>query len=193
MRARMFPALLSCALGALTLSLTACGGGDDGASDDPDDGDLKATGEGPCDSPSQCEGDACVALLDGDNPPNYCTEPCSGTCPDGFYCDGDTFALVGFSFCRYGDTPSEDPPEEAPRRPCRADGECEAGEICATWDGERSCTLPCGEESDCTPPPAGGFTFDYLTCGPDETAGQDRDACVPDPACFEDPLACTTF
>ena len=185
-------------LAAAVLTLTAaCGGGDaDGDGDDNNDdgGALLPTGEGPCEEPSECQGDACIAILDGDNPPIYCTEPCSaGSCPDGFFCDADTFALTGFAFCRFGETQPEEPPPEAPRRPCRTDAQCEAGEVCATWEGERGCTLACDVESDCTPPPAGGFTFDYLTCAADETAGQSRDVCVPDPGCFEDPLSCTTF
>ena len=40
--------------------------------------------------------------------------------------------------------------------------------------------------------PVGTADHELLALGrPDETAGVDRDACVPDPACFENPLDCT--
>ncbi len=184
-RSSLLARLVGAAPVVLALGLGACGSGGGGGSD------LKATGAGPCESPAECQGDVCIALLDGNNPPIYCSEPCNGTCPDGFWCDDTTFALVGLDFCRYGDTPTQDPPEEAPRRPCTDDGDCEGGEICATYEGDRGCTLMCDVEDDCTPPTIGGFTFDYLTCAPDETPGATRDACLPDPACFANPLSCT--
>lgn len=201
-------------LTSMALVITACGqggggdGGSGGTGGDPSgtDGGMggtgggmggagggnnggMSTGEGPCEVASACAGDVCVALIDGDNPPVYCTEQCDGeTCPDGFVCDTETFALVGLGFCRFGDPAVEPaPPSEPPRLPCREDADCDDGLVCAEFEGERDCTLPCTEEDECTPPALGGLTVDLATCGQDE--GADRTVCLPDLDCFPDPIA----
>lgn len=155
-------------------------------------GSKKATGAGPCAAASECRGDVCVSIIDGDNPPNYCTQPCDGGCPQGFVCDSQTFSLVGLSFCRFAPknaTPGEEPapPEEPATLPCKTDKDCEMGTVCASYEGERGCTLPCSVESDCTPPSVGGFSFDLLTCAKDD---DQRDVCLPDPKCFPNPTSC---
>lgn len=193
----------------LTFGLAGCGGesGGDGGSGGSGGGNggsdggaggagggnpgAKATGEGPCEAAEECAGDVCVALIDGDNPPIYCTERCDdGACPDGFYCDGNTFALAGLDFCRFGATEPEEPPPpppEPPRLPCRQDADCDDGLVCATFQGERDCTLPCSVEADCDLPEIGGVSIDLLTCGDDE--GEDRTVCLPDTDCYPDPIA----
>lgn len=181
---------------SLLFAATACtSSGNSGDDDGGGGGDGLATGEGPCESPSQCEGDVCVALVDGNHPPIYCTQQCGGGagCPSGFWCDDQTFALVGLEFCRFGSTPTDEPPAEPPRRPCRADNECDSGEVCATFEGERGCTLPCTTESQCTPPSTGGFQVDFLTCAADQTPGSSRQVCLPDPACYVSPTSCIQF
>jgi hypothetical protein len=185
-RSRLVP------LAALLLAIAACAGGDDGGDDD---NRKLATGDGPCEAASQCRGDVCVALVDGNNPPNYCTQQCGngGSCPSGFWCDDQTFAIVGLEFCRFGNTPTEEPPAEPPRLPCRDDSDCEGDEVCATFEGEPGCTLPCNAESECTPPSVGGFVVDFLTCGADQTPGASRQVCLPDPACYLNPTSCIRF
>ncbi len=152
------------------------------------EGSGKPVGEGPCETASDCAGEVCIALIDGDNPPVYCTQTC-GDCPSGFYCDGDTFALAGLSFCRYGETlpMMMDPPEAPPRLPCKSDDDCDGALVCATWMGERGCTLPCTGEDDCTFG-AGGITFDLATCTADESAA--RMVCVPDTSCYPNVQSC---
>lgn len=148
------------------------------------------TGEGPCEAPSECANDVCVAIIDGNNPPNYCTQQCTGgDCPSGFYCDSTTFQLAGLSFCRFGDTEPVEPEvaEEPPRLPCKSDADCDDHLVCAEFMGERECTLPCTVEDDCTVS-FEGFTFDFHTCGQDAAA--DRLACLPDLACYSNPQSC---
>lgn len=161
-------------------------------SNNPPSSSKKATGQGPCEAAAECKGDVCVSLIDGNNPPLYCTQPCDGGCPQGFVCDSQTFSLVGLSFCRFApknSTPGEEPPppEEPPALPCKTDKDCEMGTICASYGGERGCSLPCNVESDCTPPSLGGITLDVLTCAKDD---EQRDVCLPDPKCFPDATSC---
>ena len=96
----------------LIFAIGACG---QRASDDTSAaGSLKQTGDGPCAEPSECEGGVCVELIDSDNPPVYCTQPCDNGCPSGFVCDTELFALVDIDFCRWGDSPEDtqaSPPE----------------------------------------------------------------------------------
>lgn len=152
-----------------------------------------STGQGPCEAASECKGDVCVSLIDGNNPPIYCTQTCDNSqCPQGFVCDEQLFSLVGLSFCRFApkdQTPGEDPapPEEPPTLPCKTDKDCDMGQVCASYGGERACSLPCSQESDCTPPSVGGITMDLLTCAKDD---DQRDVCLPDPACFPNPTTC---
>lgn len=181
MRVRLSDVFLS----AVVLFTVACNGDEDGEAGGDGDG-LIATGDGPCESPSDCEGGVCVGLIDGDHPPIYCSQEC-GACPGGFYCDADTFALVELAFCRFGDGVEPQPPSEPPRRPCTSDTECAPG-ICAEHAGQRDCTIECAAEEACTPPSVGGVALDVFSCQPDEAA--ERTACLPDPACFPDPTSC---
>jgi hypothetical protein len=134
-----------------------------------------------------------VAIIDGNNPPIYCTQEC-GTCPEKMYCDAQTFGLIGLSFCRFslepdGVAPATPPaPTEPPRLPCKEDGDCEGELVCATFQGKNDCTKICAVEDDCSPPSLGGVTLDLLTCGTDE--GQARQVCLPDMACFPDIMSC---
>ncbi len=184
-------------LSMFVLGAVACGDSAGENSQNADGGsantDLKATGEGPCESPSECEGGVCVALIDGNHPPEYCTQEC-GSCPGGFYCDSDTLALVGLTFCRFGDTPNTPPPppKEPPRLPCKSDAECGNGLVCATYMGKSDCTLPCTSEDACAVS-LGGVTIDLDTCAQDQTPGMDRLVCLPDPACFPDPTSCISL
>lgn len=169
---------------ALGLAALAC------EASDADEDAFTPTGEGPCQEADECSGLVCVAIPT-DSPPIYCSEPCDGGCPSGFYCDTSTFALVGLEFCRVGadePPPTPEPPSEPPRLPCNEDDDCEGGLVCATFGGERDCTIPCAAESDCTPPTVAGVTIDVLTCGDDE--GADRTVCVPDLACYPNVASC---
>lgn len=181
---------------SLSIGLAASCSGSDSSSAGTDGGggggggDLLETGDGPCDDGSECSGDVCVALIDGNHPPVYCTQEC-GACPSDFYCDSDTFALAGLSFCRFGDTPTTipDPPPEPPRIPCKGDDSCGTGLVCATFEGERDCTLACTDEAQCSTE-LQGITFDMHNCEADQTPGTSRDVCLPDPACFTNPVNC---
>lgn len=177
----------------LSLFTTACADSD-AASDGDGPTERKATGASPCDSPTQCKGDVCVALLDEGHPPVYCTQQCNGSaCPSGFYCDQDTFKLVGLTFCRFGSLPGgETPPvpEKPPTLPCKADQECEAGLVCGRLGTERGCMLPCDVETKCDVPGAGGLVIDFFKCQPD---AENRKVCQPDPACYQNPVMCTRF
>lgn len=178
---------------------TACGGeanggeGTDAGPGSGGSGERLSTGEGPCDEPDECAGGVCVALIDGNNPPVYCSEEC-GACPDGFYCDQDTFALAGLSFCRFGATPSEPPPPppEPPRLPCKADDDCDGGLVCATFMGERDCTIPCSAEPECSVE-LGGVSIDLHECASDQSDGAERLVCLPDLSCFPNATSCISF
>jgi len=87
----------------------------------------------------------------------------------------------------------EETPSEPPRIPCREDGDCDAGEVCGTYQGEKECTLRCSVEQDCDLPAVGGFGYDFMQCGPDDNPNVTRTICVPDPACFMDPSSCISF
>jgi hypothetical protein len=85
--------------------------------------------------------------------------------------------------------------EEQPRIPCATDAECQAaqpGAICATYEGQRDCTMPCSVESDCDLPALGGMAIDFLTCIQDQGSSS-RLACLPDARCFNNPLVCVTM
>lgn len=158
-------------------------------------GDLKDTGEGPCDSADECKGGVCVAIIDNDYPPVYCTQECNSNsdCPDGFYCDTTTFQLVGLSFCRYGTPPATgepDTPEEPPVIKCQTDEDCPPGGVCAVYQGERGCTIPCDTDQDCAVSMA-GMEINLWKCEQEE--GAERTVCLPDPECFTNPMNCYSF
>ncbi len=185
------------ALLGLMLLLPACstdrrgGGSDDddtggGSGDDDDAAGGIATGDGPCEDGSDCVGGICVALIDAPNPPVYCTQSCGSSCPDGMYCDSETFGLAGVDFCRFGGTSGqppaeEDPPEEPPSLPCSSDAECDNGLICAQYMGERGCAPLCNSDDDCVVS-MGGFTFRLAACGQEDGG---RDVCLPREECYD--------
>ncbi|MBT6432049.1 MAG: hypothetical protein HOK97_11005 [Deltaproteobacteria bacterium] len=93
-----------------------------------------------------------------------------------------------------GETAAPEPQEE-PRIPCTTDAECntlQAGLICAEFQGMKDCTIPCSQESDCDMPSVGGMSIDFMTCIDDE-GDSSRQACLPDVACFNDPMSCITM
>jgi len=182
--------ILAAVLTAAALA-TGCDAGGDSSDPAPGNGmGQMELGEGPCEAAADCAGEVCVALIDGDNPPVYCSEQCTaGSCGDGFTCDETSFALAGLSFCRFADEPDAQPapPEEPPILPCIDDADCEDSFVCAELNGERGCAKSCAVESDCTPPPINGIVIDVATCGEDDSG---RSVCVGDPACYPDALQC---
>ena len=169
---------------------------------------LACNGGAPADPGSAEEGDSCDALLDcGDGlvclavgqGASSCTLTCSGSvdaCGASTQCAG--VGALEVDVCQPPESvpDAENPPEEDERTsiPCREDAECDVlfpGAVCGTWRGWKECTLPCTSPDICNPPPIGGVTVSFSTCGADEDA--DRDICIPDEACFVDPFACIDF
>ena len=88
------------------------------------------------------------------------------------------------------DPESPPTPEEEPRIPCREDAECSAlhpDAICAEWNGQRDCTIPCMSEDVCDPPAVAGITVDFMNCQDDERSDKERTACLPREECFNNP------
>ncbi len=147
------------------------------------------TGDGPCEEASECGGDVCVAVIDGDNPPVYCTEQCTpGSCPSGMYCDEDLFALLDMAVCRFGDE-DEPPPNTStpPEVVCQDDADCEGDLICAQLGDIRGCAVPCDDDTDCDIPPVNGVQLDLAVCGQEDGG---RQVCVGDPDCYPDLQSC---
>ncbi|MCB9749624.1 MAG: hypothetical protein H6713_06400 [Myxococcales bacterium] len=181
-------------LGALALA-PACGDGDAASDVDSDaDGDSGSDVDGACTSTADCE-DGFVCLSVG-GAGGVCTPQCTASADEcgGMASCSAVGALAEVNVCEDDpEDPSAPPkPEEEPQITCMEDAECEAlqaGTICVEWKGARSCTIPCAAEADCDLPGAGGVTVDFLACLPDE-ANDARMGCVPDEACFDDPLMC---
>ena len=165
------------------LSLVACGS----------EGDEASGGEAPCQSNSDCTGGmVCVSFGSG---AGVCTPTCSVSgdeCSGTAGCSG--VGTLSVSVCQETSTDGEAPaPEEQPRVPCTTDAECAAiqpGIICAEFEGVRDCTIPCTVEGDCDLPSVGGMSVDFMTCIADERSDQTRTACLPDKACFTNPMTC---
>jgi hypothetical protein len=154
------------------------------------------------------EGDRCAALADcgdelvclaiGDEAPT-CALTCSASadaCGASAACAG--VGALEIDVCQPPESVADEegaPAEEdRPSLPCRDDTECDAlypGAVCGTWRGARECTLPCADDAVCNPPEVMGVVTTFLECGLDE--GADRDICVPNEACFADPLGCISF
>jgi hypothetical protein len=147
-----------------------------------------------CETATDCEG-ASVCVSRGDS--RRCEITCSvgaNECGGSAGCSG--VGVLDVNVC------SEPPPEgEAPaaeeqsRIACITDADCDAldaGTICVEWMGERDCTRPCTQESQCTTPSVGGITTDFLTCGDDE-ANSARKGCIPDERCLTNPASCVSF
>ena len=171
------------------LAPMACGDDGDTGSGSETAGESD-TSDGACVSTEDCSaGNVCVAYGPAGG---ACTPQCSATVDE---CGGEaSCAGVGATSINVCQEPQAEPkPEEEPRIPCTSDAECEAlesGLICVEFKGESDCTLPCSQESECDVPSVGGITSDFLTCLDDE-GDPSRKGCVPDEACFMDPLSCT--
>lgn len=171
------------------LALTACGGGLANAPDNsvpPGD---------DCLTSAQCQ-DGLVCLAYGSQT-GTCVAECTASadaCGAEATCSGVGAASIDVcqdndDITEPGQVPTE---EERPRVACASDAECgelAPGTICVEWEGFAECTLPCSSEPECDTPAVGGFSADLLTCLPDE-ADPSRSGCVPDKACFADPLSC---
>lgn len=178
-------------LSTLWLTLAACNG--DGKS--PGNGNGKA--DSTCYAVSDC-GDGLVCLAYGSSP-GVCTPTCelnADACSANATCGG---AGLVVDVCepddkrtKDGEVPSED---EVPRLPCDTDAECAdvaSDAICMNYRGHKDCTIPCEVESNCDLPSLGGITMDFLTCAEDES-DPSRSGCVPDEACFANPMNCISF
>lgn len=173
------------------LSLAISGCGTDGGGDDDGQEDSG------CDVAADC-GDGLVCLAYGSGP-GTCVPTCEASasdCSAEATCGGSGLVV---DVCEPNDarTPEGEVPaeEERPRLPCATDAECDAitgGSICVEWKGVKDCTIPCASEQACDLPSVGGITMDFLTCTPDE-ADTSRSGCVPDEACFANPMACVAF
>lgn len=160
-----------------------------------DDGDAQ-NGKS-CTHNNEC-GDGYVCLTFGND--GGCAPICTGdadACGASAQCGGVGVMSVDVCQPKQEESPSQEPPdaEEQPRIPCSSDKECkvyDSGAICAEFQGQKDCTLPCTTESQCDMPSLGGVTMDFLTCIADEGQSS-RKACLPDLACFQNPMNCVTF
>jgi len=174
-------------LSGVAFGLSGCGS-DDNSSDES----SAATG---CQTSADCPTEhVCLAAYGQ----SACQPICTGSADAcGANASCGSVGVMSVNVCQ---PPAEDSgeapqPEEQPRIPCGSDAECvaaNAGAICATYSGQRDCTLPCSVESDCDMPVLGGMSIDFLTCIAD--AGQtSRKACLPDARCFANPMVCVTI
>ncbi len=181
-------------VGSRALLLALCAGlapmscGDDGSG--TNSGSESGGSDGACLSTEECS--AGIVCITYGSVGGVCTPQCTASVDE---CMGEaSCAGVGATSVNVCQEPKPDPkPEEEPTIPCMSDAECDAvesGLICVTWKGESDCTRPCTEESECDVPSVGGITADFLTCLVDED-DTSRKGCVPDEACFSNPLSCT--
>ena len=147
----------------------------------------------PCSGQSDCGAEsACVSA----NATTVCQLNCSldaNLCGAEASCTGVGASTMSVNVCQPAPEPEEEPvPEEQPSLPCSIDEDCQKFSsiaICAQYDGVRDCTIPCAQESDCDMPTVMGVNVDFMTCIPDE-GDTTRMACLPDEACFADPMSC---
>lgn len=153
--------------------------------------DSRSGGSQACASTSECGG-AQVCVRRGE------VSGCEATCTTSANACGATAQCTGVgslnvNVCQEPPRPEDPPaPEEQPKLACKTDADCAAvqpGAVCAQFMGERDCTIPCTQESDCDTPSAGGLAFDFLKCTADE-GDSSRTVCLPDPRCFTDINAC---
>ena len=137
---------------------------------------------------SDCSTELCVAV-DTSSPP-YCTVRCpNGSCPSGYNCDTQTFAMASLTFCRQGPPPSQ--PSGSSEIPCKSDLDCSCqqhGLVCGSYQGTKGCTILCTADGDCQPT-LGGVKTMFATCQADSANGG-RKECLPNPACFSNPGSC---
>ena len=186
--------IFGCILTALSFG---CGDGDGDAS--ANNGAAPAQS---CSGQSDCAQDyACVTTAGV----SYCQPVCTASANEcGASASCGSVGATSVNVCQPEDDSSDSnsspeeaapKPDEQPKLPCSTDADCaqfDAGAICAEFEGEKDCTIPCTQESDCDVPAIGGFSVDFLTCLPDESNTM-RSACVPDAACFANPLDCVTL
>ena len=123
-----------------------------------------------------------------------CAPNCSATassCTGTASCEG--LGVTSVNVCQEPQDPNM--PESADKQPqlaCVSDADCEAlqpGTICASFRGVTDCTIPCSAETQCDVPSVAGVSFDFYHCSNDE-AQTSRQACLPDPACIDNPTSC---
>ncbi|MBW2735149.1 MAG: hypothetical protein JRH20_22435 [Deltaproteobacteria bacterium] len=148
-----------------------------------------------CQSAADCQGSVCVAR----GSTSFCELSCTAggnECSASASCNG--VGAVGINFCDDEPAPTAATPpkaEEQPRIPCKIDAECSqlhAGAICAEFNGVRDCTIPCTTEAQCTLLAVAGIEVDFLACQKDQ-GNPSRQACLPDPACAQDPMSCVSI
>ena len=161
-----------------------------------------ATPQESCVNQADCSDEyACVTIAGA----SYCQPICTGNadaCSATASCGG--VGATSINVCQpeeetpaEGTTPEETAPEpeEQPTLPCETDADCskfQSDAICVQFDGVKDCTIPCSMESDCDIPAIAGFEVDFLTCLDDE-ADMSRMGCVPDAACFTNPMRCISL
>lgn len=177
------------------VAMVACGEAEGEQSNDDDSTNTSVS----CQSSSDC-GEGYVCLIVGND--GGCAAVCTGdtnACGAQASCGG--VGVLDVDVCQEpqpestNGTAEAPAPEEQPRIPCKSDAECSAvqpGAICALFQGQRDCTIPCTAEAQCDMPSLDGFAIDFMTCIADEGSST-RKACLPDARCFTNPLACVTF
>ena len=182
---------------SILLLVVGCGG-----SDDESDGGANGYGGPACVTQSDC-GDGAAGVTAASM--SVCQPVCTGSineCGASASCGG--IGAMSIDVCQpiKEETPEEEAteehapaPEEQASLPCVTDEDCskfDSSAICAQWDGTKDCTIPCTNEPDCDIPAIGGFSVDFMKCQDDE-AEPSRKACLPDAACFKDPMSCITL
>ena len=164
--------LLGCGVAALVAGVSACSA------------TVKANAGASCESSSDCATGACIVTGSGIG---ACTPTCSiseNSCGAQETCSGVGSLSVGTC------APASAPPAPAKRVPCHDDKDCSslmAGAVCATWDGETACTLPCTSNATCNPIPE----ISLLSCASDQE-NPPRQVCLPRQQCLSDPLSCVS-
>ncbi len=162
-------------------------------------GTLSACGSGSgksCSSIGDCEGGyLCLATSTG----SACAPTCSASVNEcGASATCGQVGILSVSACQPTPAPATGTTTmakavEQPKVPCKTDAECasvQPGTVCASFKGARDCTIPCTAPANCVPPAVGGVTVRFLTCSTDE--GQNRQVCLPDPACLSAPTSCVS-
>ena len=172
------------------------------SSDNESEGSANEYGGPACVTQSDCgENAACVSAAGL----SVCQPICTGSVDEcGVSASCGSIGATSIDVCQPAkeETSTEEAteenapdPEEQATLPCVTDEDCskfDSRAICAQWQGTKDCTIPCSQESDCDVPAIGGFSVDFMTCLSDE-ADPSRMACLPDAACFENPINCITL
>ncbi|MBK6690167.1 MAG: DUF4476 domain-containing protein [Deltaproteobacteria bacterium] len=144
----------------------------------------RPTGKGPCQQGEDCQQGSCLEV-GGDR---YCSTAC-GSCPYGMECNTQLFGGLNLPVCVRPATAR--PSEVPPRMLCGHDDECPGSLICGQAGGLRACTLPCRQTQECGPIELSSLKVQLYECRSDEGQAK-RQACLPKPACLNDPRACAT-